>query len=245
MESKKQLLQLISKAEQCKQEYLNAFFKYIPEATAKEMVNTEVKKNECILIAGSPSDTVYILLSGSVSGEDHKTMGRIFSFMDFSKMYVLGDFEAFADVQEYYVSIRAEKDCRLLKISTKSYLSWIKHDENALFLRLGNVVQNLDFEKSLERDWLFLGSRERLVNYLIRLYEKEMLFDRGMLKLEKSQIKLADKIGVNVRSIQRSIAALESEKLISLDKGKVTVSYDQYLLLKQNSDEKGENHGKI
>ena len=72
-----------------------------------------------------------------------------------------------------------------------------------------------------------------------------MLFDRGLLKLEKSQIKLADKIGVNVRSIQRSIAALESEKLISLDKGKVSVSYDQYLQLKQNSDEKGEKHGKI
>ena len=46
--------------------------------------------------------------------------------------------------------------------------------------------------------------------------------------MQYTQTELADKIGVNLRSVQRSIAALESENLVHLKKGKMVISREQY-----------------
>ena len=146
---------MIAKAEPFRREYLSGLFKYIPEAVAREMVYTEVSRNDYLLRAGSPSDTVYVILKGQVIGEDHQRMGRVYSFMDFSKMHIVGDFEGFMDYVEYRESVRAEQDCKLLKISSKTYQGWIRHDDNALFLRLNNILLNLDFESDIEREWHF------------------------------------------------------------------------------------------
>ena len=45
--------------------------------------------------------------------------------------------------------------------------------------------------------------------------------------------------------LARLIAALENEGLISVDKGKITISCKQYLALKQFENGKGEENGKI
>ena len=93
MESKEQLLEVIAKSGRDRQEYLNRLFKYMPEAIAKELTYVDVKRNEVILSAGDPCETIYVVLKGQVIGQDHYKMGRIYSFMDFTKMYIVGDFE--------------------------------------------------------------------------------------------------------------------------------------------------------
>lgn len=228
MKSKEQLLEVIAKVERERSQYLSNLFKYMPEAIAKELTYVEVKKNEMILSAGEPCETVYVVLKGQVIGLDHYKMGRIYSFMDFTKMNIVGDFEVFADYSEYCVSIRAAQDCKLLKISTNSYLRWIQHDENALFLRLNNILNTLTFERKLDRDYLLMDCKERLISFLIMLYEKEIPNGYGKLKVELTQSEISDKIGFNIRSVQRSIASLEKDEIVSNENGKITVTSEQY-----------------
>ena len=232
MESKEQLLEVIAKSGRDRQEYLNRLFKYMPEAIAKELTYVDVKRNEVILSAGDPCETIYVVLKGQVIGQDHYKMGRIYSFMDFTKMYIVGDFEVFADYTEYCVTIRAAQDCRLLKISANSYLRWIQHDDNALFLRLNNILNTLTFERKLDRDYLLMGCRERLICFLVMLYEKENGNGFGKMKVELTQAELSDKIGFNIRSVQRGIVSLEQEELIASENGKITISPEQYEKLK-------------
>lgn len=239
MESKKQVLDIIAKVGNGRQAYLNELFKYMPEAIAKEMTYLELKKNKNLILAGDPRDTVYIILYGEVAGVDYQKTGRVYSFMDFTRMYIVGDFEVFTNALEYGVSIRTTKDCKLLKISANSYLRWIRHDENALFLRLQNILATLPFERKMDREYLLMGCRERLINFLIKLYERDQV-DQQELKISKTQAELADKVGFNLRSVQRNIAALEKEHFISLENGKIAISYEQYLMLKEedNKEEK-------
>lgn len=51
-------------------------------------------------------------------------------------MYIVGDFEIFSEDTNYNVSICASKDSELLAIPASIYWKWIKHDENALLLRI-------------------------------------------------------------------------------------------------------------
>lgn len=234
MNSKKELFDLLKKADRGKNEYLTDLFRNLPEETAKQMIVTEVKKGAYILRAGMPCDMVYFLLSGRVVGEAHQKMGHMYSFMDFSKKDIIGDFESFTDCSEFCASVRAEQDCKLLKLSRKSYLNWIRHDEHALFLRLRTILNTLSSETNIEREWLFMGCKERLVNYLVRLYEREQNTKNGVFRNQKSQSELADKIGFNVRSIQRNITSLKSEGLVSVESGKIVITKEQYEKLKEN-----------
>lgn len=238
MESKKHLFEIIDKVGCDRREYLEALFKDIPEAVVKELIYCEIKKNKVILNAGDSNVTVFFLLKGQVTGMDYQKLGRVYSFMDFIKMNILGDFEAFCDFSKYSVTVCATEDCKLLKISTKSYLNWIRHDENALFLRLNNILTTLTFERNFDREYIFKGCKERLMSYLVKLYKKDHSDTSNSFKVGKTQPELADKVGFHVRSVQRSIVALEKDGFITIKNGKIIISYDQYLKLEEFIEEK-------
>lgn len=239
MESKKQLLETVTKYGGHSRKYLEALFKNIPETAVKEITYCEFKKNEDILFAGDPSDTVFFLLKGHVIGLEHQKLGRVYSFMDFTKMNILGDFEAFSDADKYGVTVRATENCKLLRISKKGYLNWVRHDENALFLRLNNILSTLDYERKLDREYIFMDCKERLINYLVKLYEKEQKDISAPFRVRKTQAELADKIGFNLRSVQRSISALKKEGFLADEKSKIIISQEQYIRLKDFIEERG------
>lgn len=69
--------------------------------------------------------------------------------------------------------------------------------------------------------------------YLAKSYENKKRSNSDTIKITRTQTELSDRIGFNVRSIQRNIAALEKEGLISIESGKITISKEQFLRLKQ------------
>lgn len=233
MESKKQLFEIISNVSEDRAEYLNALFKYLPEAVIKEMTYFEVEKGNTLVSSGDFCETVYVLLKGNVEGLEYQNKGQLYSFMDFTQMYIIGDFEVFADYTDYCVTVRATEDCKLLKIPAHSYLRWIQHDDNALFLRLKDILNTITVEIKMDREYILMGCKERLVNYLIRLYDKYTDKKQNVVKVMKTQSELAEKIGFNVRSVQRSIVSLEEAGYISMEGGKIIITHEQYTMMKQ------------
>ena len=68
METKQQFLEEINKVKGSKRDYLNKLFQYVSEAVIRAAVHKNVKKDEFIIRAGEPCDTVYIILKGDVAG---------------------------------------------------------------------------------------------------------------------------------------------------------------------------------
>lgn len=98
METKQQFLEEINKVKGSKRDYLNKLFQYVSEAVIRAAVHKNVKKDEFIIRAGEPCDTVYIILKGDVAGVDYQKLGKVYYFMDFAKMYIVVDFEIFSEV---------------------------------------------------------------------------------------------------------------------------------------------------
>lgn len=231
MKAKEQLLKLVSKNDHGKYQYLSEFFKYLPDIMVEEFHYLEVKKNEKILFCGETAEHVYIMLDGKVKGIDYHQAGCAYSFIDFSKMYILGDFELFSERTEYMISIYAKQDCKLLRISAGRYMKWLIHDENALYMRLKNVMGILTSERMLDRKYLSMGCRERVINVLVMFYENNEKDSSGNMTISITQNELSEMVGFNIRSVQRVLASLEEENLIAVINRKTMLSYDQYLKL--------------
>lgn len=228
METREQFLEELNKVKDSKRDYLNQVFKYMPEAIIRATTHKSVKKDEFIIRAGEPCDTIYVILKGSIVGLDYQKLGKVYYFMDFAKMYIIGDFEVFAEDKEYNVSIRAASDCELLAIPSSLYWKWIKHDENALLLRMKNVMSILTSEKASDRKYMFMSCKERLMKYLVTSYANKKGDLGGTIRINRTQTQLSERVGYNVRSVQRSIAALEKENLIGIENGKITMQEEQY-----------------
>ena len=237
MESKELFLEEISKLNGSKRDYPEQLFKYVPDAIIRAMSYRKIKKDQFIIRSGEPCDTIYIILNGEIVGLDYQKLGRVYYFMDFAQMYIVGDFEVFAENPEYSVSICAAEDCEILAIPAVLYWQWIQHDENALLLWVKNVMSILTSEKANDRKYMFMSCKERLMKYLVKSYTCKKEKADGIFRLNRTQAELSDRVGFNVRSVQRSIAALEKEELITVENGKITVSHEQFLEMSRYLEE--------
>lgn len=149
MESKQQLLEILSRLEQGKYKYLSELFRYVPNDVVKSISYKEIDKNQYLIQAENPCDMVYIILSGNVIGVGYPKTGQAYCFMDFTQTHIVGDFEVFANVSQYTSSVKTVDVCKVLVIPATYYLEWIKHDENAMYLRLQNIMSIVVLEKKM------------------------------------------------------------------------------------------------
>lgn len=233
MESKKEFTEHIQKLGKGHFHYLNTLFENCPDYVIKHMRYMEIPKGYMLIQAGMPCEYVYIILKGKVSGLDLQMLGNVYMFMEYSETEVLGDYEVFGDIKDYRVTIRATAPCELLAISASVYLKWMKEDINALFMRTRNLMSNLTYQTSEERKYRFLGCKERLILYLIEVFER--VPKRSFCKIKKTQPELAERIGFTVRTIQRNIQSLEKDGLITTELGKICLTKEQYLRLKEHA----------
>ena len=211
-------------------EYLKKMFLNCPDKVMEAMQFQEAPKGRHLVNAGDICESVYLLLRGRAKGSDLFMRGNTYSFREYTGLAFLGDYEVLGDLEEYRITIVTLTDCEIISIPSTVYLEWMKKDINALFMRTQMLMKTLTDQAVEERKHLFLTCRERLILYLTARYEK---YGRnGNYKLKKTQSELAERIGFNVRTIQRNIYALEAEGVIGTEDGKVCITKEQYEMLK-------------
>lgn len=234
METKKELMEKLKKLEPEKLAYLEQMFRDCPQRVIRTIEYFKVPKEHNLLQGGEICNQVFVVLSGRASGIDYQLPGNAYVFMEFSGIDVLGDYEVFGDIPKYRISIRTSTVCEILTIPAGVYLEWMKNDANALFMRTRRLMRTLTNQTADERKYLFLSCKDRLILYLVAQYEKH---GRNITYiLPKKQPELAERIGFNVRTIQRTIQELEKAGLVLPTAGKISISYDHYLKLKEYAE---------
>ena len=232
MKSKQKLMELLGNLEKERCANFTKMFECIPNEVIAQMSYKKMQKNDTIIWAGDSCDAVYIVLKGRVTGLDYQCSGNIYAFMDNCKMDVVGDFEVFGGMDKYSVTVRTEEECEILRLPSHIYLKWMKADVNALFFRTTKLMNRLLQEKEGERKSLFLNCKDRVIMYLVHSYE-ESVDKKERYRVKKTQTQLADNIGFHTRSVQRSVLSLKKEGLICVESGKIYISKEQYLGLKE------------
>lgn len=235
MKSKQEFTQIIETLDREQTEYLNRFFRECPVEVMQAMQHVTIPEGNTIMKAGMNCAFVWVVFKGAVSGEDIQMPGNVYSFFEHSGINIMGDYEPFAGLKEFQKTIYAMTTCEAFRIPAAVYMKWMRQDQNALFMRAEVFATTLTEEISHERKYLLLNAKDRLALYLLKAYGK---WERdGICIVRKTQAELAQRIGMNVRTVQRSIVRLEEEGMLSCQSGKIHISYGQYERLKEYRDE--------
>lgn len=231
METKEQFTNVLKELKPEQRSYLERLFQNCPKEVIKSMRYRKVPKGYVLIHAGTECDSVYIILKGNTVGMDFQKLGNAYVVREDSCTDILGDFELLGDIKEYRITIRTATDCEVVVIPAAIYLKWMQQDINALFMRTRKLMNSLTLEAATERKYLFLNCKDRLILHLVEEYEAK---GRGeVYRLKNTQPELADRLGFNTRTIQRSIQNLEQSELIAIERGKICIALENYQKLKE------------
>lgn len=98
------------------------------------------------------------------------------------------------------------------------------------------VIKNLEASlfsaASRSNDMLFCTAKEKLMLYILK-YKDEFCTEKGKCEIAVKNIFIADAIGVNIRTLYRTVDELKREGLVTIKKGNLNVTDEQVAVLRQ------------
>lgn len=215
------------------QTYMEMLFQNCTEEVKYYMRLMDVAKGATLIEAGEKCNQIYIILSGKVSGIEWPMKGRPYYFKDYGPGDFFGEIEFFADLSNYRISVVTITPCRVLLIPSAIYIEWLKNDIEALYSRMKVNMRRLISQTADARKYLFIEARERLMMHLIRKYEQAQPVSHT-LEIRQSRDQLSEEIGFSIKTLNRNIKKLRDDNLIQLEKGKMIITKEGYLQMKQH-----------
>lgn len=215
-----------------KRSSVEAFFQNCTEEVRYYMSVVDVEAGRTFIRAGEECTSIFIILSGKVTGIEWPVHGQQYSFRDFGPGDFFGEIECFAGMKKYRVSILTSTDCRILSIPAFYYMEWMHSDVDALYMRTQENVRRLITQTAEARKYLFMDGKERLMLHLIRKYEQRIPLPESC-DLKQTHSQIADEIGFSVKTLDRNIRKLREMGMLTLIKGKIHIEKEGYLQMKE------------
>ncbi len=159
--------------------------------------------------------------------------GKPYYFKDYGPGDFFGEIEYFAGLLNYRISVVTATKCSVLVVPTVYYMEWLRNDVEALYMRTKENMRRLISQTADARKSLFIDGRERLMMHLIRKYEQKQPVKK-VLELKQSRDQLSEEIGFSVKTLNRNIKKLREIGLIDIQRGKIVVTEEGYLRMKEH-----------
>jgi len=172
----------------------------------------ELNSDEFVIRQGELPYYCFILLEGKVKVFHTTSSGQNFLFGIFDQSQLYGDLEI-PNNDVFFNSVQCVSRCKFIRIDKDTFKRWLKSD----FDFATKVNQDLctKLMKSSYRmvDNNYFPLEYHIIKYII---ESSNNFETNTICINKEDV--ANYIGTNIRSINRIVKQLTSDKIISLDK---------------------------
>lgn len=187
---------------------------------------TSFGKGEILAMQDEPANRLIILLTGSVKGEMGDASGRVAKVEDIEAPCPLAILFLFGRDNRFPVQIVALEDVTAIVIPRQSVLRMLSM--NAVLLK--NYLDiSADFATRLSSKLHFMSFRtirRKLSAYLLDLSEKQGFCS---VTLDRPKSALAEYFGVARPSLEREVANMRKEGLISANRRQITILDKQAL----------------
>lgn len=221
------LKEVLEETQECHHDMLKQLFANCPAKIMQQMQLIRMRKNRNLISTYQSSSAVFLLLSGRLQAIEERVVDIPYSFTELQPVDIVGDFELFTGIEGHYVTLKTMEASVCVKISATAYSQWMKQDANALFLRTQMLMQELSVQTQLQRQYLFMDNRTRLLLFLTRSISQK----GGRLNATRERI--AASIGCSVRTCNRIILTLSQEGLVDCMHGKLQISEQQITAIKK------------
>ena len=190
---------------------------------------------ESLIHEDDPSHMVYYLIKGRVSVVTNQTRIARHTLTEAEAPEFFGEYEALGGMPHYIAEVRAVTPCRLISFSADAYLLWMHCDPELFFLHVRWILNSLLSQTANERSLHFLDADGKVVQFLIRAYEKGGEQPEA-IRLSCTRLEIAETTGNSVRTINRAVTRLAEKRLVSVKNGKLQITAAQYEALKKEME---------
>ena len=139
----------------------------------------------------------------------------------------IGEVTILANQPRTSVTIETTTENIILYMSRQDFENWIKTDIHFLRLVASKIAFKL-YRSSYNRGAkLFYPPQYLLLDFLIQYAYQHKIERKGQITVPFTRQELFEEIGVSVKTLNRTIAKLKAEQLISITKGKITMTVKQ------------------
>jgi len=184
------------------------------------------KKDNVVFYKGDVTTHVYLVVSGELAVQSSHANGNIYLISYLSAGSFLGDLEVISEELINATTLVAQTDCILLKFSASDFLNALTLDNDFLLLVSKKLAQKMYKECNRLGESLYKKGVDKLLIYLVKAY-RENETENALIVVKTRQI-IADEIGINVKTINRSVKYLLKQNSIELVKGKICIKKRHY-----------------
>lgn len=172
---------------------------------------------------------------GIVASGEHRVInlfedGNIFMIEKNEPIDFIGEVTILAGMKETSVTIETITESIIMYISRADFEEWIKKDIHFLYLVSQKVALKLYRSSSNRGAKLFYPPHFLLLDYLIKYAQENNISKNKYLVIKKTRQELFEETGITVKTINRTVSKLKEDQVISIAKGKISMTYEQYKL---------------
>jgi CRP/FNR family cyclic AMP-dependent transcriptional regulator len=172
---------------------------------------------------------VYILLKGEVKVINEFENGTTYTIASMVPINFIGELEALSGQSVYALTVKTITDCITLRLPFQDFIKWLESDA-VMLMMIAKVLAKKMYPTSYESgNPTNHSSLFKLQSYLVEYYQKNAIQRDQPLPVKKNRQYIADEIGISVKSVNRSLEKLKEQGLVTVEKGKVHLSKEQYL----------------
>lgn len=219
--------------EQIPQKQAQAFrdyFQNAPESVLSAMSLEKRNADRILVEEHEPIEKVFILLSGTVRAIDYRVKGSAYEHARFSGVANLGSMECMFGIATYTTTLVTVTACTFATMPRQVFENWIWQDIGALRAEATRMRGYLLEHTRENRIMLLLSGKERLIYLLVKLCQSKGAAEHYLLSVNRQE--LAERTGSSVKTVNRSMKALEEEGYIRREGHKVKITQNQYSSMK-------------
>ncbi|WP_346354029.1 Crp/Fnr family transcriptional regulator [Azotosporobacter soli] len=208
------------------QEKLAEFLSRVPKEIKERCLVKTIAAGEAITQKGEPVNCVYILIHGDTRVINEFPNGERYSFAHLTPISFIGELEVFAEEEAYACNVEAETDCEVMIVVREDFEKWLKLDAEFLLTVVGVLAKKMYISSFEAGEIKFFSGIRKLQAYIVK-YCRTIKEDEQFL-INKKRQQIADEIGTSVKTVNRNIEALKESEMLSVKKGKIYITKEQY-----------------
>lgn len=154
--------------------------------------------------------------------------GNIFMIEKNEAISFIGEVTLLAEQKLTSVTIETLTECLVCFFSIPDFERWVARDIHFLRQLSRQVALKLYRSSQNRGARLFYSAGYLLLKYLLDAARPEAMERDGRFVLKKTRQQISEETGMTVKTLDRTIARLKEAGLISTEKGKMTMTEEQY-----------------
>ncbi|MDN3015097.1 Crp/Fnr family transcriptional regulator [Paenibacillus sp. BSR1-1] len=191
----------------------------------------KIEKGTFLFQEGSPADEIYIVQSGILQISKIIPDGRELTLRMCSNGDFIGELNLFSPSSRYFLSARVIESGEVAVIMKDVLEEKLSQNLSLSFEFIKWMSQQYRKTQTKFRDLVLHGKKGALYSTLIRLSNSYGINTNNgiLLEIPLTNQELANFCGTSREVVNRLLSELRKEKIISIDKGTITIHYLEFL----------------